>query len=170
VALALCEMSPIVGKYYSLTKVMPILTELLKDENSEVRLNVVQNLVKLADVIGQDLLSPSFCQILSGMTKDAQWRVRMGVFELVGDLSLKFGKDTFIKHLENIFMQYLVNTAAAVRETGIAKARDIGEAFKSDWILSSFVPKVIDNYNTDKLGYNFRMCSLLSLAAVMPQL
>lgn len=163
-------MSPIVGKDYSITRVMPILIELLKDENSEVRLNVVQNLIKLADVVGLDLLSPSFLSIMSNMTKDAQWRVRMGVFELIGDLSLKFGKDTFVKSLETIFMQYLTNTAAAVRETGIEKAKHIGAAFKSDWILSSFVPKVVDNYTADKQGYNFRMCSLLSLAAVMPQL
>jgi hypothetical protein len=40
VALALCEMSHIVGKDYTISKVMPILTELLKDDNAEVRLNV----------------------------------------------------------------------------------------------------------------------------------
>ena len=40
VGLALCEMAVLVGKNYCLSTVVPILTELLKDDNSEVRLNV----------------------------------------------------------------------------------------------------------------------------------
>jgi hypothetical protein len=35
--------------------------------------------------------------------------------ELVIGNNVKFGKDVFVKHLESIFMQYLTNTAAAVR-------------------------------------------------------
>jgi serine/threonine-protein phosphatase 2A regulatory subunit A len=39
-ALALCEMAGIVGKDLCQQKILPILQELLKDDNSEVRLNV----------------------------------------------------------------------------------------------------------------------------------
>lgn len=108
-----------------MSKILPILTELLKDDNAEVRLNVTQNLIKLADIVQTDLLSPSFLTILSNTTKDPQWRVRMGVIELIGDLSIKFGKEVFIKSLESIFMQYLTNTAASVREMGISKVKQI---------------------------------------------
>lgn len=68
--LALCEMSPIVGKNYTETSVLPILTELLKADNSEVRLNVATNIHKLADVVGEDLLSQAFLQLLNGLVKD----------------------------------------------------------------------------------------------------
>ena len=170
VALSLCEMSNIVGKECTLTRVMPILTELLKDENADVRLNACQNMSKLGDVIGVDMLSPNFTSILTNMTQDAQWRVRMSVFELIGDLSLKFGKDIFLKSLEVIFMQYLNNSAAAVREMGIQKSKEIAEQFKSDWVLTNFVPKVVANYDVDKKGYNYRMCALESLSVVMPLL
>jgi hypothetical protein len=84
----------------------------------------------------------------------------MAVFELIGDLSKSFGKDVFAKHLESIFLSYLTNTAASVREMGIKKARELAEKFKGEWVLTSFIPKVIENYNNDKQGYNYRMCSL----------
>lgn len=48
VASALCEMAHIVGKDYSIQKVMPILMDLIKDENADVRLNVTQNMIKVA--------------------------------------------------------------------------------------------------------------------------
>jgi hypothetical protein len=101
----------------------------MKDDNAEVRLNVIQNLIKVADVVQTDLLSSQFLSIISNITKDAQWRVRMAVIELVGDMAIKFGKETFLKFLEPIFMQYLNNTAAAVREMGILKVKKMSEQF-----------------------------------------
>jgi serine/threonine-protein phosphatase 2A regulatory subunit A len=71
VALALCEMAPIVGKNYCLSTVLPILLELLKDDNSEVRHNVASNMVKLSSVVGSELLSPNLLTALTTLTKDA---------------------------------------------------------------------------------------------------
>lgn len=51
---------------------------------------------------------------------------------------------------------------------GIKKAKEIGEKFKAEWIISSFIPKVIENYNIDKQGYNYRMCSLSSMHSIIP--
>lgn len=48
VANALSEMAHIVGKDYTVQKVLPILMELIKDENADVRLNVTQGLMKVA--------------------------------------------------------------------------------------------------------------------------
>lgn len=50
---------------------MPILMELIKDENADVRLNVVEGLIKVAHIVGPDLLTPQFLTTLSNMTKDA---------------------------------------------------------------------------------------------------
>jgi len=74
----------------------------------------------------------------------------MAVFELIGDLSKLYGKDVFTKHLESIFLTYLSNTAASVREMGIKKARELAEKFKADWINSSFIPRVVEMFNVDK--------------------
>jgi len=41
---------------------------------------------------------------------------RMSVFELIADLAVLFGKDAYCKHLQSIFMGYLTNTAASVRQ------------------------------------------------------
>ena len=102
------------------------------------------------------------------MTKDGQWRVRMGVVELIGDLSIIYGKEIFCKQLQSIFMGYLTNTAASVRQMGISKAVVLAQHFKQDWVMNEFIPVVINHYSVDKKGYNYRMCCLNSLAAVMP--
>ena len=103
-----------------------------------------------------------------GMTKEGQWRVRMSVFELIADLGFLFGRDVFIKSLQSMFLSYLSNTAAEVRKKGYEKAALMGEAFGNEWIMNEFIPEVLKKYGEDKKGYNYRMCCLLSLAAVMP--
>lgn len=44
---------------------------LLKDENADVRLNVASGIIKLAPIVGPDLLNPAFLTTLTNMTKDA---------------------------------------------------------------------------------------------------
>lgn len=114
-----------------------------------MRLNVAQNLGKLAAVIGEEILSPALIVLLQNATKDQHWRVRMAVFETVGDLGVKFGKDAFMKHLEPLFCSYQTNTAASVREMGIQKAEFLAKAFGSAWLSESFVPKIIKTYEED---------------------
>jgi len=88
-------MAGIIGKDYTASKILPILMDLLKDENSEVRLNVCNGMIKVSQVVGPDVLSAAFITTITNMTKEAQWRVRMAVFELVGELSKLFGKEVF---------------------------------------------------------------------------
>ena len=75
-----------------------------------------------------------------------------------------------MKSIDPIFMQYLTNTAASVREMGITKSAEIAKSFGADWVVTNYIPKVIENFNVEQQGYNYRMCSLRSLAAVMPVL
>ena len=141
---------------------------LLKDENSEVKLCVVSGLVKIANVIGQDLLTQNLLTALTNMTKDGQWRVRMSVFELIADLAIIYGKEVYVKQLGHIFMGYLTNTAASVRQMGISKSAILAQSFKQDWVMNEYIPVVNNHYNVDKKGYNYRMCCLNSMAAIMP--
>ena len=92
----------------------------------------------------------------------------MGVFELIADLAVVFGKDVYVKHLQSIFMSYLTNTAASVRQMGVKKSAILAETFKEQWIMNDYIPVVTNHYTVDKKGYNYRMCCLNSLAAVMP--
>jgi len=64
-------------------------------------------------------------------------------------------------------MGYLSNTAASVRKMGINKSEELASAFKEDWIITDFIPIIINAYNIDKKGYNYRISCLNSLGIVM---
>lgn len=52
--------------------------------------------------------------------------------------------------------------------TGVQEVAKLAEKFKSSWIENEFIPQVKSMYDEDKKGYNYRMCCISSLAAVMP--
>jgi HEAT repeat len=62
--------------------------QLLKDEASEVRLNIISKLDKVNDgfalltvVIGIELLSQSLLPAIIALAEDKQWRVRLAIIE-----------------------------------------------------------------------------------------
>lgn len=69
--MALSEMAHIIGKDYTNSKIVSILMDLLKDDNSEVKMNVCNGLQKVAQVIGPDIISVNFLTIITTMTKEA---------------------------------------------------------------------------------------------------
>ena len=118
--------------------------DLLKDDNAEVKLNVIGGLEQIAKIVGQEvMLKNTFTDQLSLMTKENNWRVRMAVFDLIGTLGVLFGKEIYQAKLSGIFMGYLHNTAASVRKMGIQKVEELAKTFKEDWIVQEFIPVVI---------------------------
>ena len=65
-------------------------------------------------------------------------------------------------------MSYLTNTAASVRNMGQTKSGELAKKFGAAWITEEFMPIVINHYNVDKKGYNYRICCLNSMAEMMP--
>lgn len=90
-AIALSEMAQIIGKEFTKQKLIPILLELLLEDNSEVKNNVIAGIVKVANVMGAEILNQQLLTTLTKMSMDSNWRVKMGVFKLLADLSVIFG-------------------------------------------------------------------------------
>jgi len=54
-----------------------MLLDLLGDDNAEVKLNVIEGLLKICKIIGPDILDTGIMQELSTLTTAPNWRVRM---------------------------------------------------------------------------------------------
>jgi serine/threonine-protein phosphatase 2A regulatory subunit A len=54
---------------------------LLKDEASEVRLNIISKMDRVNEVIGIELLSQSLLPAIVELAEDKQWRVRLAIIE-----------------------------------------------------------------------------------------
>ena len=74
----------------------------------------------MAEVVGPEILNNGVVTQIGILIKPPNgWRVRSETVKMVGALSIAFGKEVYLKHFEQIFMSYLTNSAAAVRQEGI---------------------------------------------------
>lgn len=125
-------MASYVGKSHTIEVIIPIITDLIKDESSEVRLNVTANLKKVSNVLEADFLSQSMINILDNLCKDTQWRVQSAAYNLIGDLIIdhqKAGHDKLFK----FFMGFLSQPNASVREQCVEKLGVIAKSFPAEW-------------------------------------
>jgi len=140
-----------------------MLLELIKDEHHEVKMGVLAELQSVAMVVGPEMVTGTLLMSLSNLMKDPKWRVRMAVTQLTANLGKEFGKEFYTKNLEPIFLQFLTDNAASVRDMGIEKLLMLATEFKADWIVNSYIPKANDILNKEKQGYLYRMAVLNSI-------
>jgi len=89
---SLPSLCPIVGKKSTSEYVLPIFLTLLKDEYSEVRVNLFKHLEDLTKVIDLDSLSSSILPALNELAVDKNWRTRAAVVEFLPFFAQKMVK------------------------------------------------------------------------------
>ena len=80
-ATTIMGLAPVVGRENTTQLLLPLFLRLLRDENSEVRLNIISKLECVNEVIGIDLLSQSLLPAVVDLAEDRQWRVRLAIIE-----------------------------------------------------------------------------------------
>lgn len=71
----------------SVELVLPMILQLLRDDASEVRLNVISKLNVIVGVIGIEQLSASLLPAIVALAEDRQWRVRQTIIQYIPELS-----------------------------------------------------------------------------------
>jgi serine/threonine-protein phosphatase 2A regulatory subunit A len=57
--------------------------------------------------------------------------------------------DAFVKMIEPIYIYFLKDRAADVRELGLSKISDLISVYNMQWAINSFYPKIIDTLNKE---------------------
>ena len=82
-------MIPIIGKDVTQQKLLPYITELFSDENTDVRIGVARAATKYIQVSGAEAFA-NLAAHLKNAIQDSKWRVRVAILEGVIDLALFF--------------------------------------------------------------------------------
>ncbi|KAL4433336.1 hypothetical protein ABPG74_017440 [Tetrahymena malaccensis] len=142
-------------------KLLPHIVDLFEDENKEVRQGVTRAACKFVEVIGQDSLKnliPHFKKSI----EDPKWRVRIEAYDAIAHLSKVFhNPDLFQSTLEPMFMNYLKDRIAVVRENGVEKLAILIQTYR-DWSNSKLFNKLLESISKEN-GYLYRLTGIQSL-------
>ena len=75
------SLCPIIDKAATNEHILPIFLALLRDESSDVRLNLFKRLEDMNKVIGIENLAQSIIPALTELSQDKNWRIKLSVVE-----------------------------------------------------------------------------------------
>merc|ERR1719452_344177 len=110
-------LAPILGKENTIEHLLPLFLIMLKDECSDVRLNIISNLDSVNEVIGIHELSQSLLPAIMELAEDSKWRVRLAIIEYMPLLAGQLGVEFFDEKLNSLCMTWLIDHVYAIRET-----------------------------------------------------
>jgi len=75
------KISQVVGKTATIDKILPICLAMLRDENNQVKLELIKEVVKLESILGSEVLGSKIAPALWEMTNDKSWRVKLEIIK-----------------------------------------------------------------------------------------
>ena len=93
---------PIIERGPTNDQILPIFLNLLRDDNSEVRLNLFKRLEDLNQVLGIENLQESIIPSLTDLSQDKNWRIKLSVVQQFPILARQLGEQFYNDKLNPI--------------------------------------------------------------------
>lgn len=152
------------GRDVTQRQLLTLMSDLMKDEFHDVRLNIVSHTGLICEVLSVDGLVHSLLHTIQSLIMDNHWRIRQSVVEQVPKLASLFGVEMFQTKLEALFLSSLRDSVYSVRQAAITNLASIAECFGSSWTVEHLLPKIVEQYS-QSAGYANRVTTL----HVLPQ-
>ncbi|KAJ3206664.1 hypothetical protein HDU82_004367 [Entophlyctis luteolus] len=159
-ATEISSLAPILGKEQTIEHLLPLFLLLLKDDASEVRLNIISKLDKVND--GIELLSQSLLPAIVELAEDKQWRVRLAIIENIPLLASQLGVNFFDEKLGTLCMSWLGDCVYSIREAATVNLKKLTEVFGYDWAKQTIIPKVL--IMGQHSNYLYRITTIFALS------
>jgi serine/threonine-protein phosphatase 2A regulatory subunit A len=130
------------GREETVEHLLPILLRLLRDEISEVRLNVISNLEIINKVVGVELLSQSLLPAIVELAEDSKWRVRLVIIEHMPMLAGQLGSAFFNEKLNSLCKNWLGDNVYSDRRAAAENLQKFSELFGEEWACENIIPAI----------------------------
>jgi serine/threonine-protein phosphatase 2A regulatory subunit A len=140
----------------------------LRDDSSDVRLNIISKLDNVNKVIGIELLSQSLLPAIVELSEDKQWRVRLAIIEFMPLLAKQLGVEFFNDKLSSMCLGWLSDPIFSIREAATINLRRLIEVFGAQWAKNHILQKVTAFGNHTVFTYRITTIFALTVSCLPP--
>ena len=138
--LKICEL---IGPKKTNEYVFPIFLTLIKDENIEIRMNLINNLSELNKEIEINNIIESIMPPIKEISANKSWRVRIQIMEIIPVLAKLFNQHLFMSNIFPICITSLMDNVFSIREASCKLFVTIYKDTKND----EFEKKLLEKLN-----------------------
>ena len=147
---------------------LPIFQTLFKDEVTEVRVALIQNISFLAGVLDKQQIKVHLLPLLFAITNDKQWRSKLTLLEILPQLCKDLGFEMFKEEFLNLINGFCLDHVQAIRNQAIEDLCQLHATFgpeKMNEILENTYDELLKSSN-----YIYRVTALQAVAKFRKQL
>ena len=138
--LKICEL---IGPKKTNEFIFPIFLTLIKDENIEIRMNLINNLSELNKEIEINNIIESIMPPIKEISANKSWRVRIQIMEIIPVLAKLFNQHLFMSNIFPICITSLMDNVFSIREASCKLFVTIYKDTKND----EFEKKLLEKLN-----------------------
>ena len=171
-ALSIIGVAPLMTKQETaLNEVLALIMVLIKDQQAEVRLNVISHLDVICSVVTKERLNSELLPAVTTLAQDRNWRVRAAIIMHMPALARQLGREYFTidRTLGALSVQWLKDCVFAIREAAMENFKALTKMFGNDWSVEHIVPQIVKLYRESK-NYVYRIAALSTMATLSKEL
>jgi serine/threonine-protein phosphatase 2A regulatory subunit A len=160
----LTNILPFIAKDQIYQAIQPLIKDLMKDDNQEVRKGGILAAAKLVEVLGPESM-PSIEANLKTSLEDPKWRVRLEAVKALINLALKMKNPELFKKLEPLITSYLKDRASAIRVAAIERIQELVKVYGSAWV-NTFIERLGDILSKDPC-FHFKLAAIYTIREII---
>lgn len=125
-------------------QIIPLMDQLVKDTNDDVRISISEQTKAFAINYGFDFIFEKLSNVFKLILSDVQWRVRKNAFEILVGLSLSSSGDFADSFLFPFCFKYLKDPCHSLRLFAIDGIITLAAHFGFQWIQKKLMPFLIE--------------------------
>ena len=148
-ASTILSMAPKIGEKKTNEFIFPIFSDLIKDENHDIRMTIIKNLDKLNEVVKVDAFVQGIIPSLVEISDNNNWRVRGQIEEIVPVLARIVNKKLFFESIMPICIKWLTDPVYAIRERACKIFKRLYDIFKGEVFEKKLLNKISSMSKSD---------------------
>lgn len=159
------QLATLIGDEHTNTHLVPLFLVFLKDDCAEVRLNIINNIKCVNEVIGFEIFSKTLMPAIIELAEDSKWRVRLAILEHMPLIAGQIGKKQFNDKMFDLVIACLADHVFSIRDAACKTLQQIVDIFGLDWAKQIVMPKVFQL--AEEKNYLRRMTMLFQINYLM---
>jgi serine/threonine-protein phosphatase 2A regulatory subunit A len=151
---------------FTVTRICPVVRDLLMDPSDDVRVIGSLNLIELAIFHGFDLVFDHMQDLIRLVLTDRQWRVRNNGVQLIFGLALLCSASYFTANVMRFLTRFLTDSCNKVRQFVILGLPTVAQQFGPDWVCQALMVELVKFAKSP--NFLDRETYLLALSELLP--
>lgn len=148
---SVCQLASSLTQEEASQHLIPMVSILLKNNNTEVIVSLIENMGELIKIVGGVSIEEKIIPAICTLAADKTWRIRLAAVQFFPKLAQTISRELFQTKLQNVIVGMMMDPVFTIRETALDSLIQISKtSFTQEWLTQIVLPKINEFYKHER--------------------